>query len=95
MIKFSELKPGKIYSLYSKQFGSTNVCKMICFDITDLNRKISYWQFAERGHPIMTEAKLKQLTAKNIEAPGVFALWDWEFTLGGYEAKLIKPLESV
>lgn len=90
MIKFKELIPGKIYSLHSVRFNAMNVCRMICFDTTDLKRPISYWQFAERGAPILTEAKLRQMFDADKATTGVFAMWDWEFTIGSYEITEVK-----
>lgn len=65
-----EIKPGQLVSIHRPNFNSTNICRLICHDYTDMNRDIAYFQFATRCY---TPATIE--TVKNGTAQGVFAVW--------------------
>ncbi len=74
ILNLTDLKEGAEYSMFNKQFNTTNICRFVCGDTLGLNRPIAYFQFA-KYKPITKE----QLTAnfkENIYTVDIFAIWE-------------------
>jgi hypothetical protein len=76
--KFSELKEGQKYSLYSKQFDVTNEAVLITKDYSPLNRDIVYFQFTRSNEKPITKERFIYNMKNNYMTFDTFAMWDWE-----------------
>lgn len=73
---FDQLKEGKEYSIYCKQFDVDNKAVMVSNDFTGMNRRIAYFQFSDMGENRITKRQFIREAQNNISSAATFALWE-------------------